>query len=39
MTSCGYQSGLNILLNLDVENNDADIMESTEIKVIFRINF
>ncbi|XP_003395943.2 sodium channel protein Nach [Bombus terrestris] len=34
MTSCGYQSGLNILLNLDVENNDANIMESTKMKIM-----
>ena len=39
MTSCGYQSGLSMVLNLDIENYDAGIMESVGVKVVFRIDF
>ncbi|KAK1128338.1 hypothetical protein K0M31_002802 [Melipona bicolor] len=33
MTSCGYQSGLSMVLNLDIENYDAGIMESVGVKI------
>ncbi|XP_061932736.1 sodium channel protein Nach-like isoform X1 [Apis cerana] len=34
ITSCGYQSGLNILLNFDVEDYHASIVESIGIKIM-----
>ncbi|KAF3426092.1 hypothetical protein E2986_12150 [Frieseomelitta varia] len=34
MTSCGYQSGLSMVLNLDIDNYDAGIMESVGVKIM-----
>lgn len=33
MTSCGYQSGLNILINLDPDDYHSSIVESVGTKV------